>query len=652
MDLGRTLGVLVLSLAAAVGVGAVERVEIVVDNSAEMWRTLGDGPPRFVGVRTAMLDYAAGSLHRQGRPEVALRTIGGSTEPADPCLDTELALPFAVIDPRQWFETTTSFAPRGGRPLAAALHAAKADLANAPDRRRIVLVVGGSTDDCRGDVIGALRAITSADPPIELRIIGLGLDRPTASAASQLAPTRNLYEINGLGQALQWALQPADTRPAVPAQFEISMTMEGTPTNRADVLLYGPPDREPVQVLVRNGSGRARIVPGRYRATVAGIGVTHELAGLVFGTAGDHLSLDLAVGPRVTLVQEPERPSAGGSVLVRIWGAPTAGGWVTVSTPEAAIDEFLIQVPVAGDSGHVEMRLPDTPGSLELRFLAQAAPGVVQLVGRAPLETESTAVVLDAPEEVEIRTPLTIGWTGPGNVGDRISVALEGAPTSEHVNCVYVSSAFDSATLPAPVIPGRYVIRYSSPWGRILEQRRLEAFEILATLDAEPRASPAAELAVEWTGPGEPEDFLSIAVATDAAETYISWAPANAGSPGRLMTPPAPGTYEIRYVRGLDGQVLARRPIEVVRSEITIQSPQSVEAGTRFEVRYRGTADAGDLVVVARVASEPREWLDFAFVDDDPDLSLAAPFSPGRYEVRYLSGTTFEIRAARPLRVR
>ena len=38
----------------------VERVEIVIDNSAAMWRALGQDQPRFVAVREALLQHVVG----------------------------------------------------------------------------------------------------------------------------------------------------------------------------------------------------------------------------------------------------------------------------------------------------------------------------------------------------------------------------------------------------------------------------------------------------------------------------------------------------------------------------------------------------------------------------------------------------------------
>jgi Ca-activated chloride channel family protein len=110
--------------------------------------------------------------------------------------------------------------------------------------------------------------------------------------------------------------------------------------------------------------------------------------------------------------------------------------------------------------------------------------------------------------------------------------------------------------------------------------------------------------------------------------------------------------YEVRYVRGLDGAVLAKQSLEVVEEEVRIEAPPVAGPGTRFEVRVTGVPGPGDFVAVARTDAGLDDFLDFAFVDSQTTTSLAAPFEPGRYEVRYVSAAGPRIVAASPLTVR
>ena len=83
-----------------------------------------------------------------------------------------------------------------------------------------------------------------------------------------------------------------------------------------------------------------------------------------------------------------------------------------------------------------------------------------------------------------------------------------------------------------------------------------------ATLSAPASAAPGSTLAVDWTGPDYPGDFIGIgaAGATDG-NRWESYAYTEAGSPAQLTLPEAPGDYVIRYFLGQDYAPVAEVPI-------------------------------------------------------------------------------------------
>jgi Ca-activated chloride channel family protein len=64
-----------------------------------------------------------------------------------------------------------------------------------------------------------------------------------------------------------------------------------------------------------------------------------------------------------------------------------------------------------------------------------------------------------------------------------------------------------------------------------------------------------------------------------------------------------------------------------------------VQVGTTFEVRWHGPDGPGDFISVAPEGSRWQRKLDWAFTSAGSPARLAAPFSRGRYEVRYISGS-------------
>jgi hypothetical protein len=69
-------------------------------------------------------------------------------------------------------------------------------------------------------------------------------------------------------------------------------------------------------------------------------------------------------------------------------------------------------------------------------------------------------------------------------------------------------------------------------------------------------------------------------------------------------------------------------------------------------VEWSGTPGGGDFIAIAKEDSAAGENFDWSYTTAGRRLTLAAPFHPGRYEVRYVSGSEVEILARKPLMVR
>jgi Ca-activated chloride channel family protein len=105
-------------------------------------------------------------------------------------------------------------------------------------------------------------------------------------------------------------------------------------------------------------------------------------------------------------------------------------------------------------------------------------------------------------------------------------------------------------------------------------------------------------------------------------------------------------------VRAADGEVLARQRFTVTTETVSIQAPPEVEAGSRFVVEWSGTPRGGDFIAIAKENAAAGRHLDWAYTTAGRRLTLAAPNHPGRYEVRYVSGSEVKILARQSLEVR
>lgn len=173
----------------------------------------------------------------------------------------------------------------------------------------------------------------------------------------------------------------------------------------------------------------------------------------------------------------------------------------------------------------------------------------------------------------------------------------------------------------------------------------------IASVEFLPNVLAGESVEVRWTGPDEAEDFISLASPEDPGDAYVAWVRTDNGNPAVLAAPLQPGAYEIRYVSGTGGVVLAQSPIEVTAAAIDLQAPPTVVAGQRFEIQWTGSTVPGDFIAVSRPSAPPIRMLDWASTAVGSPVTLAAPTRQGTYEVRFIRKSGLEILARAPIEV-
>ncbi len=643
----RILPVIAFCLAADVGISA-DRIELVIDNSSEMWQPLGKGPPRYVALREALLDYAAASVFGDQNLEIGLWVVGGEggASDIDGCGAGGAIQVTRALDPQALQSILPEFRPGGVRALAQALSGAAGS--EAPPRRIVLITSGG--DQCHRDVAGIANQFLNTEPAVELRIIGLSLDREMADAAALLAPTRNVGDPSKLSGALGWALGATEAENRRAAEFSFDLGQMGAALEGFEAELTNSESGKTTFANVESGVIRTRLVPGRYRASIPlMVDNPIELSGLVTTSSGSEI--ELVLSPAVTLEVVAPEPARGEPVFVQFWGAPNGVNWVTLAVKASPLGFFLARTEARGESDEVELPPSAVSGELEIRFLHEPTFGVYQLLGRLPLELLRGEAGFKAPKTVEIGSRFELLWKGPNLLEDRITITFGRDEATDHTVCLYAASGGPQPVV-APASPGNYAIRYHSATGEILASTMLEVFEVLATLEAPPQFDPDREVEVSWTGPDGFMDFLSIANPEAAGDEYVNWSPTKAGNPLQIRTPTKEGDYELRYVRGENAEILARQSLKVISTPVEIEVPGSVDSGTRFAVQLIGTPSQNDIVAIAEVGSDLQNYFDWSYATTKGQLTLAAPFDPGDYEIRYIAGGSREIVTRIPIRVR
>lgn len=179
------------------------------------------------------------------------------------------------------------------------------------------------------------------------------------------------------------------------------------------------------------------------------------------------------------------------------------------------------------------------------------------------------------------------------------------------------------------------------------------AAEVLtpAKLTAADRITAGAVLPVQWEGPKNQEDFITIVAPDAPAAAYANYKMVSEGNPLQLTGPIDAGKYEIRYIAGRSKTILGRAPLEVTAAEVTLTAVDQAPAGTEVSVSWVGPNNPGDYLAVAVKGAPDRATSNYVYTRDGSPSKLRLPPEPGDVELRYVSGQGDHVLARRPIRV-
>lgn len=187
--------------------------------------------------------------------------------------------------------------------------------------------------------------------------------------------------------------------------------------------------------------------------------------------------------------------------------------------------------------------------------------------------------------------------------------------------------------------------------GSVLASRRIEVTPVTAQLQMAESIPAGSEFEVTWDGPDNVHDRLAVAPVNAEPHKTLNWRYTTKGSPATVRAPDDAGDYEVRYLSGQSGSVLASRRFVVTPVTAQLRVADSVRAGNEFEVAWDGPNNVQDRIAVTPVDSEPHKTINWRYTTAGSPLMLKAPKQPGDYEVRYISGQSYTIFARERIEV-
>ncbi|MCV2894348.1 VWA domain-containing protein [Lentibacter sp. XHP0401] len=169
-----------------------------------------------------------------------------------------------------------------------------------------------------------------------------------------------------------------------------------------------------------------------------------------------------------------------------------------------------------------------------------------------------------------------------------------------------------------------------------------------ATITAQDTAPVGATIPVEWTGPNDERDYISVAAVDQTGTSYVNYTYISDLAERGLLMPPTTGTYELRYVSSATNSVLATRPITITPVEVMLTAPTIASAGESITVEWNGPDYERDYISVASPDGNGGTYVNYTYTKDGSPLSLLMPSEAGDYELRYIlaQGNTIMARAS------
>lgn len=164
-------------------------------------------------------------------------------------------------------------------------------------------------------------------------------------------------------------------------------------------------------------------------------------------------------------------------------------------------------------------------------------------------------------------------------------------------------------------------------------------------------ATGGSDIKVTWAPTVAEADYITVVpVGTDPG-VFGPYVRIGKSSDVSLPVPGDEGLYEIRYVNNATKEALGHDPIEVTKPEVSLEAPNAVETGAKFQVSWDPTINKRDYVTIVPAGTEATKFGNYLAVSSNSKAALQAPADPGLYEVRYVLNIDKRTVAARQIEV-
>ena len=627
-------------LFAASATLANERTMIVLDGSGSMWGQI-DGVPKLQIARDTLRDVLKSVPETT---ELGLMAYGHRKK--GDCSDIELVVPPALGTASTIVEKADKMKFLGKTPLTDAVKKAAEELRYTEDAATVVLITDG-LETCEANVCELGKLLAEQGQGFTAHVVGFGLTKEEGKQVACLAEnTGGQYFSASDGEGLVKALQQTVVA-VVPTVTLTPINQDGNEVKDMP-MSWSVSDASNALIDSRNSEGKisTKLDEGSYSVSITGPEVS---GGGTFDVVADQrqqtFEIPVEISRLEATVSAPQQVAAGAPFEATWEGPDQQSDYITIveiGAEEGSYNDYAY----TKNGNPAELRAPDGLGTYEVRYVHGETE---RTLGSAEIEVTAISGSVAAPEQVAAGANFKVDWTGPGYQSDYITIVDVGAEEGSYKSYAYARKD-NTVEIQAPDGLGTYEVRYViGASKRTLASTTIEVTEISAALDA-PAAVPAgSEIKVDWTGPDNERDYITIVEVGAEDGSYKSYAYTQNGNPAKITAPDEVGAYELRYVVGSSERTLASKPIEVTEVSATLVAPDNAPAGSEVTVEWVGPNNERDYITIVPVGAEEGAYLDYKYTANENPAKVLAPDATGPHEIRYVKGGSQGTLASRPI---
>jgi len=619
------------------------RMVLVLDASGSMWGQI-DGKAKIEiakEVVAELIDQIPAGFHTG-------LTVYGHRRKGD-CKDIEMVIPVGPHNAAAMKAKVKGISPKGKTPLSESVKQAAQALRYTEEKATVILVSDG-LETCDIDPCALAAELAMSGVEFTVHVIGFDISKEDQGRLRCLADkTGGLFlaasNAGSLRDALFKTVEEVKAPPppvvedpgtavlegpaSVPAGSAFSVKWEG-PDSRGDYIAIAEMDSKDLSHkdyrYTKKGNPADFTAPGKVGDYE--LRYVHAHIRKVIGRAG------IEVTPVQATVQAPATADVAVQFEVKWQGPDYPSDYVAIARPNQRAGS-QVHYTYTKEGSPLKLQAPSDPGAYEVRYIMGRGS---HLLAKTTIEIEAVSASVEAPAAADVASEFEVTWQGPDNKSDYIAIARPDQDPGRQVHYTYTRKG-SPLKLRAPSDPGTYEVRYILGQGsKMLAKTTIAIEAVSASVEAPDAADMASEFEVTWQGPDNKSDYIAIARPDQDPGRQVHYTYTRKGSPLKLRAPSDPGTYEVRYILGQGGKLLAKTTIAIEAVSAKVHPPASATVAAEFEVTWQGPDYKSDYIAIARPDQGPGRYVSYTYTRRGNPLKIKAPKEPGTYEVRYILG--------------